>query len=74
MSNARVRKQARESGRPSWPTTNARVSRQQTRESADNKRASQAKKKAIRESPVRKRPKEAESPARKRPKEAESPY
>ena len=44
-SNARVRKQARESGQASWPATNARVSRQQTRESADNKRASQAKKK-----------------------------
>ena len=73
MSNARVRKQARESGQASWPATNARVSRQQTRESADNKRASQAKKKPIRESPARKRPKEAESPARKRPKEAEHP-
>ena len=71
--SARVRKQARESGQASWPATNARVSRQQTRESAGNKRASQAKKKTIRESPARKRPKEAESPARKRPKEAEHP-
>ena len=58
-----------------------RVGRQQTRESAGNKRASQPttnarvrpKKKTIRESPARKRPKEAESPARKRPKEAEHP-
>ena len=59
---ARVRKQARESGQASWPATNARVSQQQTRESAGNKRASQAKKKTIRESPARKRPKEAEHP------------
>ena len=62
LNDARVRKQARESGQASWPATNARVSQQQTRESAGNKRASQAKKKTIRESPARKRPKEAEHP------------
>ena len=35
--HARVRKQARESGQASWPATNARVSRQQTRESGQKK-------------------------------------